>query len=276
MILVAIWRRETLMNAKAAADAKSTTPIRVVVAGSTGSMGRMLMRNLGADGDITVVGGFHRTDPQTTVDSLLATADVMFEFTHAPATKDLLLRAIAAGVRPVSGTSGVTEETLAAVDAAARNRGIAALWASNFDHTAVMMQHLARIAARSMDAVEIIEAHGQHKKDSPSGTALALAKAMRQARGSDFPDPHVEHHSLAGTRGGITEGGIRVHAIRLPAAVGWHEAIFSTTEGTLILRTEGWGDNTAPVLARAAREVMRTDRTGLIRGAETLFGLPES
>ena len=234
-----------------------------------------MMRNLGADGDITVVGGFRSSDPQTTVDSLLASADVMVEFTHAPATKDLLLRAIAVGVRPISGTSGVSEETLSAVDAAARSRGIAALWASNFDHAAVMMQHLARIAARSMDAVEIIEAHGQHKKDSPSGTALALARAVRQARGSDFPDPRVEHHSLAGTRGGI-EGGVRVHAIRLPADVGWNVAIFATDTGTLSIRTEGWGSNKAPVLAKAAREVMRTDRTGLIRGAEMLFGLPEA
>jgi len=238
-------------------------------------MGSVLMRNLGADGDITVVGGFRGSDSQTTVDSLLASADVMMEFTQPSATKGLLLRAVAAGVRPISGTSGLTEETLSAVDAAARDRGIAALWASNFDHAAVLMLHLARIAARSMPAVEIIEAHSQHKRDSPSGTALALARAVRQSRGSDFPDPHVEHHSLAGTRGGV-EGGVRVHAIRLPGNVGWHEAIFATDTGTLVIRTEGWGDNTAPVLARAAREVMRTHRTGLIRGAETLFGLAEA
>ena len=238
-------------------------------------MGGVLMRSLATESDITVVGGFRSSDPETTVDSLLASADVMIEFTQAQATKELLLRAIAAGVRPVSGTSGVTEETLSAVDAAARSRGIAALWASNFDHAAVMMLHLARIAARSMAAVEIIEAHGQHKKDSPSGTALALARAVREARGSDFPDPHVEHQSLAGTRGGI-EGGVRVHAIRLPAEAGWHEVIFSTDTATLSIRTEGWGDNSAPVLAKAVRAVMRTDRTGLIRGAEALFGLTEA
>src|SRR5689334_4789725 len=96
--------------APAVTDAKATTPIRVVVAGSSGRMGSVLMRNLGAEQDIAVVGGFRSSDPQTTVDRLLASADVMIEFTQAAATRELLLRAIAAGVRPISGTSGVSEE----------------------------------------------------------------------------------------------------------------------------------------------------------------------
>ena len=93
-------------QARAAAEAKATTPIRVVVAGSSGRMGSVLMRNLGAEQDISVVGGFRSSDPQTTVDRLLASADVMIEVTQAAATRELLLRAIAAGVRPISGTSG--------------------------------------------------------------------------------------------------------------------------------------------------------------------------
>jgi 4-hydroxy-tetrahydrodipicolinate reductase len=240
-------------------------------------MGRLMVRDLGTDGDITVVGGFRSSDPPATVDRFLADADVLVEFTTTPTSGPLLLRAIAAGVRPVSGTSGLTEETLAAVDQAARARGIAALWASHFDLAAVLMLHLVRIAARSMAAVEIVEAYGQNKKDSPSGTSLALARAMRQSRGADFPDPRVEHHSLPGTRGGI-EGGVRIHALRLPADVGWYQAVFATPTATLTIRQDGYGGREAyvPAVAKAVREVMRSARTGLIRGAETLFGLPEA
>lgn len=266
-----------MSQARAVTDARSARPIRVVVAGSSGKMGRHMVEGLGADGDITVVGGFRSSDGPATVDRLLAEADVLVEFTKTQTSRDLLLRAVAAGVRPVSGTSGLSEETLAAVDEAARARGIAALWASNFDLAAVLMLHLVRIAARIVDAVEIVEAHGQNKKDSPSGTSLALARAMRKSRGTDFPDPLVEHHSVPGTRGGI-EGGVRIHALRLPADVGWYETVFSTPTATLTLRHEGYGGREAfvPIVAKAVREVMRPGRTGLIRGAETLFGLPEA
>jgi 4-hydroxy-tetrahydrodipicolinate reductase len=232
------------------------------------------MRDLGSDGDITVVGGFRSSDPPTTVDGLLDKADVLVDFTTAPASPDILLRAIGAGVRAVSGTSGLTEATLSAVDEAARARGIAAMWAGNYNQCAVLMLYLARIAAKQLGAAEIIEAHGQNKMDSPSGTSLALARAMREARGTDFPDPTVAHHSVAGTRGGI-EGGVRIHALRLPADVGWYEVVFSSPTATLTLRQDGYGgrEDYVPVVAKAVREVMRPGRIGLMRGAETLFGL---
>jgi 4-hydroxy-tetrahydrodipicolinate reductase len=141
--------------------------IRVVVAGPEGQMGRVLMAGLPNQAGIKVVGGLKRG---AAADGL-ADADVLVEFTHADSAAELMLPAIEAGVRPVSGTSGVSEEVLVAVDGAARKRGIAAGWAPHFRLAGVLMLHLARIAARYLDSAEIIEAHHATKADAPSGTA---------------------------------------------------------------------------------------------------------
>ncbi|HEX9269556.1 MAG TPA: 4-hydroxy-tetrahydrodipicolinate reductase [Candidatus Limnocylindria bacterium] len=249
--------------------------VRVVVAGASGRMGQLMASGLGREPGIEVVGGFHRSDPPATVDRLLGRADALVDFTVPAAAHDILLRAIAAGVRPVSGTSGVTEATLAAVDEAARERGIAAMWAPNFRIGGVLMEHLARIAARTMKTVEIVEAHNDRKKDAPSGTAVSLARAMREARGSDFPDPPVDHEVVRGTRGGV-EGGVRIHSLRLPLFVGRHEIVFAGADEILTISHDVFGREAyVPTVALALHEVMRPERVGLIRGAATLFGLDE-
>src|SRR4051812_21530394 len=74
-------------------------PIRVLVAGPDGRMGRVMMTGLPSQPGITVVGGLRRGEP---ADELLASADVLVEFTHPDSAPDLLLKAIEAGVRPVS------------------------------------------------------------------------------------------------------------------------------------------------------------------------------
>ena len=56
--------------------------------------------------------------------------------------------------------------------------------AANFALGAVLMMHMAKIAAKFFDSAEIIELHHDQKVDAPSGTAIATARAMAEARGS--------------------------------------------------------------------------------------------
>jgi 4-hydroxy-tetrahydrodipicolinate reductase len=244
--------------------------VRVVVAGPQGRMGRMLTERLPFE-DIDVVGGLRRDHPEAA--KLLERADVLVEFTNPDSAAELMLTAIKAGVRPVSGTSGLTEDLLRTVDDAARERGIGAVWAPNFRIGGALTKHLAEIVARFFGPVEIIEAHHAAKADAPSGTALELARAIRTAHGTDIPDPPVERTTLDGVRGGV-EGGVRVHSLRLPGMLSRHEIVFSGDQELLTIRHDDFSRSAyAPVVAMVAREVMRPGLVGLVRGLDAVLGL---
>jgi 4-hydroxy-tetrahydrodipicolinate reductase len=149
-------------------------PTRVVVSGPDGHTGCGVVAGLQADPAINVVGGIRRGDDD--IMAKLRSADVLIDFTAAEAAPNLMLMALEAGVRPVSGTSGIPDSELARVDEAAYKSGLPAVWAANFSLGPVLLTHLARVAARFMSAVEILEGHPSRKADSPSGTALALPR----------------------------------------------------------------------------------------------------
>jgi len=251
------------------------TPIRVVVAGPDGVMGRTMVEGLPRQDGIDVVGTIRRRDDPATVRDTLAGAHVLVEFTHADSSLDLMRRAIDAGVRPVSGTSGLAEDALAQVDRDARARGIGAVWAANYRLMGVLLAHFARIAARYSDTIEILDAHHASKADAPSGTARELARIMREAHGTELVDPPVRRETLSGVRGGEM-GGVRIHSLRLPGLEpnGWHEIVFAGDQEILTLRHEDWS-RTAYVgpVARAIRRVMEPGVVGLLRGYDSVLGL---
>lgn len=256
----------------------ATAPIRVVVASSAGRMGRAMIEGLPAESGIEVVGGVRSSDDAATVKRVLAKADVLVEFSHADVAPGIISRAIEAGVRPVSGTSGMSDDDLATIDRASRERGLPAIWAANFRILGTLLSHFARIAARYVDSVEIIEAHHATKADAPSGTARELARIIRDAHGSPLYDPPVHRETLAGVRGGI-HGGVRVHSLRLPNLQpnGWHEIVCAGDQEVLTIRHDDWGvESYVGPVSIAVRKVMEPGVTGLIRGFGAVLGLDDT
>jgi 4-hydroxy-tetrahydrodipicolinate reductase len=143
--------------------------------------------------------------------------------------------------------------------------------APNFAIGANLMLHFARVAARFMGAAEIIELHHDGKVDAPSGTAVATARAMVEARGGQFADPVTTTMLLDGARGGV-EGGIHVHSVRLPGLVAHQEVIFGGPGQILTLRHDSISrDSFVPGVVLAVKEV--TKRSGLVYGLDRLMGL---
>jgi 4-hydroxy-tetrahydrodipicolinate reductase len=246
--------------------------IRVVIAGHHGRMGRVMSAGLAQLPGLEVIGGFGRDEPQE-MGRLLAEADALVDFTRSDESLRILLAAIEAGVRPVSGTSGLTDADLAPVDVAARRRGIGAIWCPAFHVGAVLMIHFARIAARHFDHVEILESHHAGKLDAPSGTSLAIARAIRAAHGADLTDNRVRVTHLEGTRGGVIDG-VRIHSMRLPGAVGRHDVVFAGIDEHLTIRHDESGrEGYVSSVALAIRYVMNPEVVGLERGLDTVLGL---
>ena len=152
-------------------------PLRLLIHGASGRMGQALLRLAADDSRFLVVAAVSRDlsdcpDFDVTIDfSLPAGFDAVLE----------LCRSRRAGF--VSGTTGLSESQRGSLVEAGKS--IPVVWASNFSLGVAVLEDLVRRAANALPgwSAEITETHHIHKKDAPSGTALALAKAYASASG---------------------------------------------------------------------------------------------
>ncbi len=124
-----------------------------------------------------------------------------------------------AGVPYVVATTGLSDDDARALDEAAHK--VPVLAAANLSVSAHVVARLVGEAAVRLRAydVEVVEVHHRNKKDAPSGTALMLAAAAREARGAgdvrrarDGVSPRAAGEiGVAAVRGGDVVGEHTVH-----------------------------------------------------------------
>lgn len=262
--------------------------IKVIVTGALGRMGRAMIAGLVTEPEIDLCGGVSPRAVEAYLDlpggaglipivkdltTLIQRArpDVLLDFTHPGVAMDNVRIALAHKVAAVVGTSGIKPADLEEIERLTAEAGVGVIVAPNFAIGANLMLHFARVAARFMGAAEIIEMHHNGKVDAPSGTAVATARAMVEARGEQFADPVTTTMLLDGARGGV-EGGIHVHSVRLPGLVAHQEVIFGGPGQILTLRHDSISrDSFLPGVVLAVKEV--TKRSGLVYGLDRLMGL---
>jgi 4-hydroxy-tetrahydrodipicolinate reductase len=145
-------------------------------------------------------------------------ADVVIDFSHAAAVPPLLRSIKRARVALVSGTTGLGAADRASLDELAET--VPVLWAANMSPGVEAMAQLARLAAATLGEeydIEIVETHHRRKVDAPSGTALRLAEAVREAR----PDL-VMKHGREGRPGPRGKNELAVIALRGGDVIGDH------------------------------------------------------
>jgi 4-hydroxy-tetrahydrodipicolinate reductase len=231
--------------------------IRVALAGHRGRTGREVARALEAAPDIEYVGGVGRGDDLA---SLLESArpQAFVDFTEPSAALANALTAVAGGAAPVVGTTGLGAEAVDSLEAACRKAGVGGIVAANFAIGAVVMMHIAAVAAPYFEAAEVVEMHHAGKVDAPSGTALATARRLAAIRRFTYNRP--EKTPLEGTRGGV-EGGVAVHSVRLPGLVADQEVLLGLPGQTLTIthRTTS-REAFAPGVLLALRQVVAGPR----------------
>ena len=115
----------------------------------------------------------------------LAGARVAMDFTLAEAVPETAAACREAGVALVCGVTGLGEQAQAALRAAAAE--VPVLWAPNMSAGIAVLERVAALAAAALAEFDagIYEVHHTAKRDAPSGTALALGRAVVVARGCD-------------------------------------------------------------------------------------------
>lgn len=262
--------------------------IRVGVIGACGRMGQLVARAVIDDPGLSLVAAVDRSHVGRSIGPLVGRADVEIpitdelgrlleadvevavEFTHPDVVMDNLEFCVTHAIDTVVGTSGFDAPRLARLRARLDEEGGESniLVAPNFALGAVLMQRFAAEAARHLGEVEIVELHHDRKADAPSGTAIATAARIAEARGTGG-GAGVRPSDASAARGQEVEG-VRIHAIRLPGLVAHQEVIFGAPGETLTIRHDTT-DRTAfvPGILLAIRKV--TSTPGLTVGLEALL-----
>ena len=265
------------------------TEITVGVNGVLGRMGRTVLAAVEGAPDMVPVGGADiKAAPQTamplpggsgTIPLFAGPAaliegvrpQVLVDFTSGEGAEAALRAGAMAGVRVVSGSTGISPAALVQAERLAQEHEVGIIVAANFALGAVVLGHLAAIAARYFDYAEVVESHHEAKIDAPSGTALSLARSLVEGRGAPFTSVVPEKETLPGTRGGVYEG-VNVHSGRMPGRLAHHEVIFGAPGQTLSLVHDSISrDCFMPGVLLAVRRVMTVN--GLIVGLDRVLGL---
>jgi len=262
--------------------------IRVAVHGASGRMGQEVVNALCHEPDMQIVGavdlkateerlplpdGSGTVPFSSNLDYILTACqpEVLVDFTTAQATMPAVRMTTEQGVNLVIGTTGLTADNINEIDRLAEAHQFGAVVAPNFALGAVLMIHLAKVAAKYFDFAEIIELHHHLKADSPSGTALSTARAMAQARGKSFSTP--QQGKTSASRGEQAQG-IAIHSVRLPGLLAHQEVLLGGPGQTLSIRHDTISRQCfMPGVMLAIKEVVK--HKGLIYGLDTLLGLEE-
>ena len=263
------------------------TNIRVVVSG-TGFMGREVLAAVCREPDLEPAGVIEKfangetialpggsgevpvsSDPEHLLDRVKP--DVIIDFTNAEWTPIVTEAALARAIPIVIGTTGLSADYVSSLEAACREKGVGAFIAPNFAIGAVLMIHMAKLAARYFDYAEVTEMHQQNKADAPSGTAVFTAHEMVAARGKPFEHTLPEKETLPNARGAEYKG-VALHSQRMQGLVAHQEVAFGGYGQTLRIRHDSNGrESFIPGVLLATRAIL--NRRELIVGLDRLIGL---
>ncbi len=184
-------------------------------------------------------------------------ADCIIDFSHHSATGDLTAYAIEHNKPLIIATTGQTDDELQMIHNASEK--IPVFFAANYSLGVALLIELARKTAEMMpDAeIEIVEMHHDRKLDAPSGTALAIANAIKEVR----PDAELKTGRSGNSK--RTPQEIGIHAVRMGNIVGVHEVLVGTQNQTITLKHEAHSRALFAEGALAAAEFLIGKTAGL-------------
>lgn len=218
---------------------------QIAIAGSAGRMGRALLEAVAESPDFRLKSALERADSPLVgkdageiigmpngvaitdkIEAALPDCDVLVDFTRPEGTMRHLDVCARNGVKMVIGTTGLSEDDQARINAAAKK--IAIVQAPNMSVGVNLLFNLLDVASRVLAEgydIEIVEAHHRHKVDAPSGTALRMGGVIANALGRDLKTCAI--YGREGVTGERKPGTIGFATVRGGDIVGDHTAMFA-------------------------------------------------
>lgn len=203
---------------------------RIVLAGCCGNMGRNVVSAAAERKDFEIVAGIDRVTDNAlgfpvfeNYDAITSKADVVVDFSNPALLSETLAYVTRTATPLVLATTGLSDEQIADVKRTAET--VPVFYTANLSIGVNLLRELAKTAAKILGSgfdVEIVEAHHNRKLDAPSGTAIMLADAMKEARPAAYNV--YDRHARREKRGADEIG---ISSIRGGTIVGEHDVIFA-------------------------------------------------
>ena len=196
---------------------------RILITGSKGRMGHAIADACDHDDEVEVGA---RIDVGDSLEDALAKSDAVIDFSFHTFTPEVANACAEAGKRLVIGTTGHSDEELAAIEKASAT--IPICMAPNFSVGVNTLFWLTRKATEILGEefdLEVVEMHHRLKVDAPSGTAKRLGEILAEASGVSYKEDTV--HGREGIVGARTKKEIGMHSMRGGDVVGDHTVIYA-------------------------------------------------
>ncbi|MCX7554499.1 4-hydroxy-tetrahydrodipicolinate reductase [Marinicella sp. S1101] len=221
------------------------TPIKVIISGVSGRIGRRLLKLVLADKNFQLVAGLvspgsrhlgrdlgdliqsNATGIQAIESLAEVKADVVIDFAQPEGFDELVDYCVLQQTALISGTTGLNQDSFDRIGQAAKY--IPIMWTSNFSLNIQIMKNLLQMVKQVNPKAQfsITETHHIHKKDMPSGTAISLAQAVDAQ--SNMTKTDTASFKL---------GDVDIHAIRQGEVPGTHEVTVKLADETFIFKHE--------------------------------------
>lgn len=257
------------------------TPLKVVIAGSSGRMGQALLSGVFADQELVLhgaldslssvslgrdagemLGKLSHVSITADAEKAIQGADVLVDFTRPEATMQYLQVCQKHNVKMVIGTTGFSAAQKLDIENAAKK--IAIVFAPNMSVGVTLLINLVEQAAKILKEdfdIEVVEMHHKHKVDAPSGTALRLGEAAAAGIGQALKDCAV--YAREGVTGEREAGKIGFATLRGGDVVGDHTVIFAGTGERVELTHKASSRATFALGALRAAKYLTAQSSGL-------------
>jgi 4-hydroxy-tetrahydrodipicolinate reductase len=226
----------------------------LIITGSKGRMGRMLVACAANHPDLQIVGQIDQGDD---LRGVIEKGEVVIDFSSHSATPAIAALCAAHRRAMVIGTTGHSDAEKSQISKLKTQ--IPIVLSSNFSTGVNTLFWLTRKAAEILGPgfdLEIVEMHHRLKRDAPSGTAKTLAEILAAVRKQQLSK--VARHDRMGIVGERTAEEIGIHSVRGGDVVGDHTVIFAGVGERLELTHKASSRETfANGALRAARWVVQ-------------------
>ncbi len=210
----------------------------LLIHGASGKMGQKVFENVKNDQVLSAVCGVSIEEDFSnpsfpiykTFNDVKEKIDVIIDFSLAVCLDNILDYAINNNTPVVLCSTGFSDRDLEKINDASKK--IAIFRSANMSIGVNVLIKAVKLVASALAGfdVEIVEKHHNQKIDAPSGTALMLANAVKQA----LPDNYFIY-GREGVTGKRNAKEIGIHAIRGGNIVGDHDVIFAGNNETVTL-----------------------------------------
>lgn len=236
---------------------------KVIMHGCNGKVGRAITRLTNAQDNIEIIAGVdpYLEVPNTypvfpNINECNITADVIIDFSTAPAVRTLLDYVKANHIPAVICTTGLSQEDITYLKEVSKSVPI--FFSANMSLGVNLLISLAKRATEILGTsgfdIEIIEKHHNQKIDAPSGTALAIADAINETLDNEY----TYRYDRTQIREKRPKKEIGIHAVRGGTIVGEHDILFAGNDEFITLSHQA-----------TSKEVFAT---GAIKAAEFIVG----